>query len=126
MCLDFYTIFSETFLIPQRIERDIIINVLRSSCKVPVILVRFQRNLNSLDSFAKDTQITSFFNALNAELNPSCHLLALILAHHILHVSRIKVKIFPKGAELLQSDGQTDMTKVTVALCKFSKVLKIN
>ena len=32
------------------------------------------------------------FNPLNAELNPICHLLALLGAHHILHVSRIKVK----------------------------------
>jgi len=32
------------------------------------------------------------FNPLNAELNPICHLLAL-LAHLIFHVSRIKVKI---------------------------------
>ena len=31
-------------------------------------------------------------NPLNAELNPICHLLALLGAHHILHVSRIKVK----------------------------------
>ena len=30
--------------------------------------------------------------SLNAELNPICHLLALIGAHHILHVSRIRVK----------------------------------
>ena len=29
---------------------------------------------------------------LNAELNPLCHLLALLGAHHILHVSRIRVK----------------------------------
>ena len=29
---------------------------------------------------------------LNAELNPICHLLALLEAHHILHVSRIRVK----------------------------------
>jgi len=29
------------------------------------------------------------FNPLNAELNPICHLLALLGAHHILHVSRI-------------------------------------
>jgi len=29
---------------------------------------------------------------LNAELNPICHLLALLGAHHILHVSRIRVK----------------------------------
>jgi hypothetical protein len=31
-------------------------------------------------------------NPLNAELNPTCHLLALLGAHHILHVSRIRVK----------------------------------
>ena len=31
-------------------------------------------------------------NTLNAELNPICHLLALLGAHHILHVSRIRVK----------------------------------
>jgi len=32
------------------------------------------------------------FNTLNAELNPICHLLALLGAHHILHVSGIRVK----------------------------------
>jgi len=32
------------------------------------------------------------FNPLNAELNPICHLLAVLGAHHILHVSRIRVK----------------------------------
>jgi len=31
-------------------------------------------------------------NPLNAELNPICHLLALLGAHHILHVSRVRVK----------------------------------
>ena len=31
-------------------------------------------------------------NLLNAELNPICHLLALLGAHHILHVSGIRVK----------------------------------
>jgi hypothetical protein len=31
-------------------------------------------------------------NPLNAELNPICHLLALLGAHHIFHVSRIRVK----------------------------------
>jgi hypothetical protein len=30
-------------------------------------------------------------NPLNAELNPICHLLALLGAHYILHISRIKV-----------------------------------
>ena len=33
----------------------------------------------------------SVLNPLNAELNPICHLLALLQAHHILHVSRIRV-----------------------------------
>jgi len=36
--------------------------------------------------------LTLTFNPLNAELNPICHLLALLGAHHILHVSRIRVK----------------------------------
>jgi len=40
-----------------------------------------------------DCQIVthSMLNPSNAELNPICHLLALLGAHHILHVSRIRV-----------------------------------
>jgi len=39
-------------------------------------------------------KIKSFvqFNPLNFELNPICYLLALLGAHHFLHVSRIRVK----------------------------------
>ena len=33
------------------------------------------------------------FKPLNAELNPICHLLSLLGAHHILHVSRLRVKV---------------------------------
>ena len=33
-------------------------------------------------------------NPLNAELNPICHLLALLGAHHFLHVSRIWVNMY--------------------------------
>jgi hypothetical protein len=36
---------------------------------------------------------TTGINPLNTELNPICHLLALLGAHHILHISRIRVKI---------------------------------
>jgi len=41
------------------------------------------------------------FNPLNAELNPICYLLALLGAHHFLHVSRIMVKSV--AARLLRS-----------------------
>jgi len=34
----------------------------------------------------------SVINPLNPELNPICYLLALLGAHHFLHVSRIRVK----------------------------------
>jgi hypothetical protein len=34
------------------------------------------------------------FDPSNPELNPICHMLALLGAHHILHVNRIRVKYF--------------------------------
>ena len=34
-----------------------------------------------------------WFNPLKPELNPICYLLALLGAHHFLHVSRIRVKV---------------------------------
>jgi len=34
----------------------------------------------------------NLINPLNTELNPICHLLALLGAHHFLHVSKIRVK----------------------------------
>jgi hypothetical protein len=42
--------------------------------------------------YCKVVSRTLLFNPLNAELNPICYLLAL-LAHHFLHVSRIRVKL---------------------------------
>ena len=35
--------------------------------------------------------VAQHLNPLNAELNPICHLLALLGAQHMLHVSRIRV-----------------------------------
>jgi hypothetical protein len=83
MCvLIFSTILSEIFLILWRIQRDIIINVYRSACQIPVFLVRLRRNFNFLDRFSKEKKKNSNF-----------------------------MKIFPVGAELFQTDSQTDVTK---------------
>ena len=41
------------------------------------------------------------FNSLNAELNPICHLLELVGAHPILHVSRIRVNLVPDHGSLI-------------------------
>ena len=51
-------------------------------------------------------------NSLNAELNPICHLLALLGAHHILHVSRIRVKVVCDKNEEVNSyrNNQQDAT----------------
>ena len=38
-------------------------------------------------------QLNIYFNPLNAELNPVCHLLELLGAHHIFHVSGLRVNI---------------------------------
>ena len=72
--LIFSTILFKTLLILRRILWEIIVNVHRSSCKLPVILVRFQSNMNFLNRFSKNTQISNF------------------------------TKIHPGGAELLQTD----------------------
>ena len=47
--------------------------------------------INLRTHHAVATHLT-LFNPLNTELNPICHLLVLLGAHHILHVGRIKVR----------------------------------
>ena len=46
-----------------------------------------QQNLN------KSKMVFTAFNPLKPKLNPICYLLALLGAHHFLHVSRIRVKL---------------------------------
>jgi hypothetical protein len=77
-------ILCETFLILRRIQRDIVINVHRSSCKVAVTLVTFERNLELSRQFwkTKKYQIWNF------------------------------MKIRPVRAKFFHVDRQTDMTKV--------------
>ena len=65
--LQFYL---EIILILTRTQRGIIINMHRSSCKVPAVLVIFLIKLNSVDIFSKNTQISDLmkFRPLGAEL----------------------------------------------------------
>ena len=65
-----------------------------SSCKVPVILVRFSWNLKFLHIFSKNTKISN------------------------------RVKICPVRAELFHADGQTDMKNLTVAFRNFANAPK--
>jgi hypothetical protein len=53
-------LLSKTFLILRRIQRVIITNVHRYSCKVPVILVRFYWNVYFIDKFSRNIQISNF------------------------------------------------------------------
>ena len=45
----------------------------------------------SVEEVARQGESERHFNPLKAELNPICQLLALLGAHHILHISGIRV-----------------------------------
>jgi hypothetical protein len=44
-------------------------------------------------------------NPLNTELNPICHFLALLGAHPILHISKIRVKLKNQKRKKCSIDG---------------------
>ena len=51
-----------------------------------------------------------FLNPLNAELNPICHLLALLETHHTLHVSRIRVNVLLIYSPLLPENQKEKLS----------------
>ena len=55
------------------------------------LVSHLQTNKNLLRHIIIISTTLFFINPLNAELNPICYLLALLEAHHFLHVSRIRV-----------------------------------
>jgi len=62
---------------------------------------RGKQNVSGLFRFLQDGLFIRYIspadirniNPLNPELNPICYLLALLGAHHFLHVSRIRIKL---------------------------------
>ena len=91
----------EIFLILRKTQWDIITNEIKSSCKLPIILVGFSWNLNLSADFRKKKKK---------------------LKHRF-------IKIRPVGAEFFYSDAQTDsshteMTKLRVAFRNFANALK--
>jgi hypothetical protein len=60
----------QALLIPVRIQRDRVINLETSSCKVPVILEGFQLNLNFLHTFSEKAQYQIWSQSVKRE--PSC------------------------------------------------------
>jgi len=90
-------------------KRKKLLNTIQATCRVCIIhsqqlrlhLVLIWREVN-LSAHHLRYQI----NPLNAELNPICHLLALLGAHHILHVGKLRVKL--KTSDLTDKTyGQT-------------------
>jgi hypothetical protein len=57
--------------------------------------------MGTTSNFVAATNNVLYFNASIAELNPICHLLALLGARHILHISRIRVNYMEFQLKLL-------------------------
>jgi hypothetical protein len=73
-------------------------------------------NVKSPNSISKwQMGFNSAFKRLNAELNPICHLLTLLGAHPIFHISRITVKTGDTGHEVLIKNPHSD-TNVSFSL----------
>jgi len=73
-----FQLLSETFCILRTTEREMMMDVYRSSCKVAAVLARLQWNLNFLNICSKNTEISKLLKAR------------------------------PVGAELFHEDGRTD------------------
>ena len=69
------------------------ISVGKPSAKSPTRIIRLREYDIEMDLTETGGEYTDWINPLNAELNPICHLLALLGVHHYLHISRIRVNL---------------------------------
>ena len=69
------------------------VNGYRYACKFPNFVYRKLTASAFIFWIITMYLCTTELNPLNPELNPICYLLALLGAHHFLHVSRIRVKL---------------------------------
>ena len=66
-------------------------------CVVTGTAQKLHRKMTIYDTLTIPKQRPFVLNPLKPELNPICYLLALLGAHHFLHVSRIRVKSLTLG-----------------------------
>ena len=75
-----------------------VISVCGSFWKIMFIATYLCLNLYTFQEMKQQISAAAIsIKPLNAELNPICHLLALIGAHHILYVSRVRVNEHKRG-----------------------------
>ena len=65
------------------------------------------------------------FSPLNTKLNHTCHLLALLGAHHIMHISRIHSLVFSLEGRAWQEPEPSHVTGMALAHCSLGKFLGV-
>jgi hypothetical protein len=73
-------------------------------------------------------QKEALFNPVNAELNPICHLLALLGTHHILYIRRVRVNQIQDGECIHKTDPARDRTKfhTQYSTCSYMRCVKFD
>jgi len=84
------TIFCSPYLINDTVFRQ---DVFVHWMSFFIFSTKYCRNISFSKYNSAGCLCFSLLNPLNPELNPICYLLALLGAHHFLHVSRIRVKL---------------------------------
>jgi len=87
----YYDVWSTNHQAKGRHVSNMVVTLKSFVCDKLVIILHQSFYTNLCTSFFKRS-IKICINPLNPELNPMCCLLALLGAHHFLHVSRIRVK----------------------------------